>query len=264
MQHTTVSIWKSGLAIAVCVTLAACGDSSVSIVKDIYVDQAKTTTVSQLLDKRSVCENISWSSFEDEKGRTIVEYQCKFLGGSDFLSTERENFINVSTKEFEKMIEFRSKMVERFEEELASVPKYDAEISRHEKELELAEENFRKVDPKEFGQAQNEIKRLKDEIALNKANKWTALSLGKDALDRERDSLDRAIKNSEPSLIKSEAERRYPIYSYVDEKIQWVVNKEGGAVFFAGAITAYRPEGEVVTQLKYNDLSLIFNAIEKS
>src|SRR2546427_28965 len=71
------------------IALSACSKSPVDIVKDSYIDSARTTTVANGLGKRPLCKSTHWDSFKDDKGRTVVQYKCTIVDGNDFRSEER-------------------------------------------------------------------------------------------------------------------------------------------------------------------------------
>ena len=63
--------------ILVLVTLTACGGGNVNMVKTGVFNDYQGTTVGDAFDSWSMCENTSWTEFQTENGRNIVEYKCK-------------------------------------------------------------------------------------------------------------------------------------------------------------------------------------------
>lgn len=67
--------------------LVGCGDESENV-KDkffTYVGSDNQTytyddsfTIGEAFDNRKLCKNVEWSSFEDSRKRTIVQYECSF------------------------------------------------------------------------------------------------------------------------------------------------------------------------------------------
>ena len=62
--------------IVVLATLTACGGGNVSSVKNGVFDDYQGTTVGDAFDNWNICESTSWSEFQTENGRNIVEYRC--------------------------------------------------------------------------------------------------------------------------------------------------------------------------------------------
>ena len=82
------------ITFAISSSLAGCGNSSTSIVKDSYIDEGMTMTASQLLDNRRICGDVEWDSFEDSNKRKIVEYKCTLINTKDFLAKKRSSYID--------------------------------------------------------------------------------------------------------------------------------------------------------------------------
>ena len=69
-------ILKIFALIVVLATLTACGGGNVSSVKNGVFDDYQGTTVGDAFDNWNICESTSWSEFQTENGRNIVEYRC--------------------------------------------------------------------------------------------------------------------------------------------------------------------------------------------
>ncbi|RCS29433.1 hypothetical protein DEO45_09625 [Rhodanobacter denitrificans] len=74
------------LAAAWSLSLAGCGNSDISTVKGLTLEQAPSFTVEQAFDHRKVCDSVKWREFKDDRERKIVEYRCTFKGVADFAS----------------------------------------------------------------------------------------------------------------------------------------------------------------------------------
>src|SRR5256885_1730283 len=86
------------------IALSACSKSPVDIVKDSYIDSARTTTVANGLGKRPLCKSTHWDSFKDDKGRTVVQYKCTIVDGNDFLKDRREDYLERATRSEERRV----------------------------------------------------------------------------------------------------------------------------------------------------------------
>lgn len=67
-------IWGLLMALLLC----ACSDNSVDIVKNGRLDFDKSTTVGNALDNYPFFKATSWSTFQDQQKRTIVEFRGTF------------------------------------------------------------------------------------------------------------------------------------------------------------------------------------------
>lgn len=75
--------------------LSGCGDDT-SVVKDqVFTYKGNngkvytyddSLTIEQAFDHRDACSSIKWHSFEDERGRQIIEYNCELDGFSGFIT----------------------------------------------------------------------------------------------------------------------------------------------------------------------------------
>ncbi|WCM87796.1 hypothetical protein [Acidovorax sp. NCPPB 3576] len=57
--------------------LAGCGDGAVRQVKDLERGDVPGRVVGTALDRRGACAAVQWRSFQDARGRRIVEYACE-------------------------------------------------------------------------------------------------------------------------------------------------------------------------------------------
>jgi len=73
------------LALLAAMTLAGCGNSDISKVKAMKLDIDPSYTVGQALGTRKVCDDESWDTFTDSRGRNIVEYRCVIKGITDIV-----------------------------------------------------------------------------------------------------------------------------------------------------------------------------------
>jgi hypothetical protein len=77
--------------VSVCFVLVGCGSSDVDAIRDSKMIVDSSITVSQALENRDVCSSYSWSSYEDEKGRAMVEYGCQIKGAEDYFLSSKES-----------------------------------------------------------------------------------------------------------------------------------------------------------------------------
>lgn len=70
--------------------LSACGNAKIDAVKNHYADEKRTTTYSQLLDNRQICEKSAWNTEKDQNDRDIVVYSCHLKGSKDAFAEDRK------------------------------------------------------------------------------------------------------------------------------------------------------------------------------
>ncbi|MFD1712378.1 hypothetical protein FVQ98_19340 [Ottowia sp. GY511] len=69
------------------VLLGGCfGGGDINIVKNAVWEAMPDTTIGKALDSRFSCTTPKWRQFEDERGRSIVEYTCEHKGVREYIS----------------------------------------------------------------------------------------------------------------------------------------------------------------------------------
>lgn len=218
--------------------LQGCGESAIDTVKTTYVDLAKTTTYSQMLDNRSICASVNWAEGKDSNQRTTVEYTCIFKDSDDFLAKFRE--IEVSNRI--RSIDFEIENLKKDYE----IHKQWAEYSYAEREQDVADltaevENANRLsvpgdDAERRLQIAKEIlAKAKNDVEYSR-KKVAEFPEKLKALEHHRD---------EVSSGKSQIEK-FPVLNKVREKLQWTVNKEGGvSLMQAGFYVDDAARGEI-------------------
>jgi len=95
------------------VALSACGKGSIDVVKNGYIDGARTTTVSNALSNRALCSDVKWSLFKDEKNREVVQYSCSIKGSKDFNRANRDGYVARARKDNDDLLMREQKRLER-------------------------------------------------------------------------------------------------------------------------------------------------------
>lgn len=82
MKHTKHAICAF-VTCAAMVALAGCGESKqISEVKAMpFADT--NMTVDSALDTRKICDSVKWTSAQDERNQTVVQYDCEYKGVKD-------------------------------------------------------------------------------------------------------------------------------------------------------------------------------------
>jgi hypothetical protein len=79
---------KVVIVVALAFALVGCGSGDISAVKDLPFPADTSFTTSQALDNRAQCEDTDWSAFEDERGRSVVEFTCTLRGAEEYFANE--------------------------------------------------------------------------------------------------------------------------------------------------------------------------------
>ena len=109
--------------IVVLASLAGCS-SEIDQIKEGRLDAYPDFTVGQAFNNRDVCKQTTWESFEDERGRTIVEYRCDIVGVDTFYQKQAETQLNKLLREQEQggawnsLIREEQNKIERLEQKL--------------------------------------------------------------------------------------------------------------------------------------------------
>lgn len=70
----------------VMVVVVGCSDSNVEMVRNGKLDFDRSITVGQALENRNFCDDIEWSSSQDDKGRVYVDHTCYVYSFNDFFA----------------------------------------------------------------------------------------------------------------------------------------------------------------------------------
>lgn len=127
------------------VLVSGCGKSPIDMVKNTYLDGARTTTVANALSNRPLCGSTKWETYTDDKGRAVVEYLCDFVGGNDFNGERRANYIAKQTKDYsgflaserKRMEDAQERLHEDFPETKEQIQKIDAAENRTNEAIAL-------------------------------------------------------------------------------------------------------------------------------
>jgi hypothetical protein len=118
------------IIVALCL-ISSCGENAVDIVKQSSFPLDSSYTNSQAFDNRPVCTKVAWESFEDSRGREIVEYTCVIKNSDIFYKNKTSKVINRTKRQYETYIS-------RIDEEINSNSKAresEREIKFHEKAI---------------------------------------------------------------------------------------------------------------------------------
>ena len=237
------------------IALSACSKSPVGIVKDGYIDSARTTTVANGLGKRPLCKSTHWDSFKDDKDRTVVQYKCTIIDGIDFLKDRREDYLERATKDAETAV---TSAVRSRDSVAKSIEEDYPDSRRNIERLQRGIERFRAM-PK---QGLTEKEQIDGRLSQIQEIERVLGERRRDA-QRELSSSEGAIviaqKRNNPETLKKEAFARHPVYKDAAEIFQWIVNGEGRAVLNYGEIQAVDANGQQQTLMKYNQPRSMIN-----
>lgn len=130
---------KIAVALIFLMTLTACGRSPINVVKNSYVDEGRTTTASQLLENRALCQDIRWKNFTDDRRRNVVEYICTFKKSHDFLKTKREEYIKTKLSSLQGLIESSEKSIAYNDGKLKAINEFDIKVWEETEMAKIAE-----------------------------------------------------------------------------------------------------------------------------
>ncbi len=64
--------------------LSGCGDGHIESLKASPTPYFESYSIGQLFDNRDVCNSVSWSEYEGERGEVVIEYKCEFKGVKEY------------------------------------------------------------------------------------------------------------------------------------------------------------------------------------
>lgn len=117
LQHKTKLFSAIALAFSSTLLLSACGGSKIDAVKKYYADDNRTTTYSQLLDNREICDSFSWKMEKDSKERDVVVYSCHLKGSKDAFVEEREQYKKDLKKRSDNSVQHKQNYLQQLKED---------------------------------------------------------------------------------------------------------------------------------------------------
>lgn len=240
---------KSILPLVLSSLLAGCGDDSVNLVQDSYTYLNETLTIGQALNNRSICQKVDWSNFEDDKGRTIVEYKCYLNGAAEYFNTLKAGQISRAESSYTNRIEYAKETYERALQSitynLKELKKLQEERKGYAAKLAEAQANYGSdgdseshrqitIYEKKVGWVDEDISRIQYNI-LDEV----------DVEDTYNQALDSALQNKSDMLQK--AENKYNL-SDAYEVFQWSFNKNNEPVPIYTGMVILKDDGEKLSQ----------------
>jgi hypothetical protein len=157
---------SAAICIPLALVLTGCDDSSIDTVKNSILEIDTSYTVEQAFDNRKSCNSTSWNTFEDARGRQLVEYKCQLKGIVSHLEEQETQFNNMIKEVTDKK---RSKLEKRIAESKESVEYYNNpnnldsnnNAKYHAKKLAESEEAIRYMDAKVIEWIDNKDNALK-------------------------------------------------------------------------------------------------------
>lgn len=234
--------------------LQGCGESAIDTVKNTYVDLAKTTTYSQMLDNRSICASVNWTEGKDSNQRISVEYTCVFKDGDDFLAPDRE----ITVEQQRNRIDFEIKnLTEEYE-----AHKRWAEQGFAQKEQDVAD-LMMEIERKGYLASDDDKRKLETaQSILSKAKSDVEYSRRMVAEFPEK--LKTLEERGNEDSIRKHLMTNFPVLNKLREKLQWVVNKDGEAsLVHVGFYTDDPSRGEISLPVT-NDINRYLETLYKS
>lgn len=217
------------LSTSITLMLTGCfGSDPISIVQEIEHPTNRTYLLGKVLENRPVCKNTEWSEFEDDKGRTLVEYRCEIDSAEDFFDDAIGDVEVALDKDIEKM-EAELELSKNHAKETIEI--YETSLEKFktfETEGRLSDQNqeIYSLEPRGcFGMsyAYNETQKIYDcyERDLNSAINSPKI---------KQAQIDKQKKRSEEMLKWLDVE-------HVEEVIQWSVSEDDKVtLIYTGAL----------------------------
>lgn len=216
------SAHKAIYAALIALPLSACGNGAIDNVKKTQFGDDATLTAGQALDHRKECKSTNWSSEKDDRGRTVVTYECVLRDVDGYVS----NRLTTANADLKRRME------------PAADPGRAAEFASDEENLAAAQASG---DPQNVQAAQHRLDQTKEEYAaLDKQQ-----AENKASLQRMIDENTKAVDNN--PLTK------------VDEQFQWAVADDGGVVLTGYSLTASYKSG--ITRQMHVEMGQVVQAI---
>ena len=84
--------------------LSACSNEHIDAVQNLEFEADPTFTVEQALTNRKVCDDEEWSSFEEDRGRVVVEYSCSLEGAAEFFEQYYQDREDLIEEQYDKKL----------------------------------------------------------------------------------------------------------------------------------------------------------------
>ncbi len=98
--------------------LQGCNDDTINQVKNYVYDFDTSMSVDNALDHRSICTDTEWTSFKDERGRIIVEYQCDLAGVNGYSELTRSQTLDTLAIPLSKYQEVADEIKKKKEDDI--------------------------------------------------------------------------------------------------------------------------------------------------
>lgn len=264
---------KHLIAVATIAILSGCTSGDITAVKELTLQDYPSYTVGQAFDNRPLCRSVDWSTFNDERDRTIVSYRCEMREAKEMfemlLNREvagAEEFHEMRIKQYEAAVESYNKQVADFKAIQTFVAQaVEFVSSRDPDEVEsqfLSEENATK-----FKSIGIDIARMLDYARYTSDDSDDS----REAAFRSEltNSLNGFVNREGPGPFQEEiwkrnlndaAERKHKQielavkkYHAVDvvEIFQWAIPNDGSPVFIYAGLEVLNSAGEVVGDRNY-------------
>ncbi len=186
--------------------ITGCSNSDITTVKDGRLDDFQEYTIGQALDNRDACLSTEWESFEDERGRTVVQYRC-----------DLKDLANVATHNTQIKIDREEESLAAWEE------RFEGKIPRLEQELKEEMEKHAKAEQEAGHSLINiEIDRIEDSL------KWAR---------KEPEKMDALRAKIQEMKDEKEIQSKTTGFEY----FQWTVLEDGQFMTIGGGIKKENP-----------------------
>ena len=221
---------KLFVLLATTALLSACADEHIIAVQEMPFALDPTYTTKQALSGRPNCENNNWSSFEDDKGRTIVQYTCDFKGAKDYFYETYDIELEKLNERYEVLK--KQKLTDLNQEKSRierSVEESEAKLSSTQKEIEQLKKSVAAGDPS--GDAEYEL----DNTQIYEIDLIEHIQQLKQELSQYSDDLDFKVNlGLSADRLPEEAKLKGLLVDRVTEKIQWAVTPSENIFVYAG------------------------------
>ncbi|MCE7510709.1 hypothetical protein [Alloalcanivorax xenomutans] len=210
-------------------------------------------TVSQALENRDICEDTSWTTFTDSRGRKIVRYKCEMKG------IEKYN------------LDMANDLISRSEDKSVQ-NQLRSEIQKMEKEIKTNKEKFEKMkNDREaldgsglLGKDFNEYWRQRDEIGnlnIARANQIMRERQLKKKIEQNK----KLIKEEDILDKKNRKTGEYILNNYKGtgayETIDWVVIEDGTFMVIGGSLHEVELGQSEFREIPNQDIDLALDLI---
>jgi len=127
------------ITLTLSLSLYGCGDGNIDIVKNGYTNYDDTLTISQAFDNRKVCNEVDWTSFNDDRERLIIQYKCHINGVNSFYIDKKNSIKKHIDMQFSSALTEAKRL---YNQEVDSQQFYRKEISKNIIEKDKAEKTI--------------------------------------------------------------------------------------------------------------------------